>query len=122
MSASHFNIGRIQGEIESLQKTLKLTGFIYNKNSNVDTTPFQIQCPELYNASKTLFHFILSEFNKQTHGQLEAFNKRITTLLTLTDRVQKNQVTQESASETVGVILANDFIPENLRKREHVSI
>lgn len=72
----------------------------------------------LHKTSKTLFDFIL---NKYASGNVnvEFMNKTITYMLNSIVSIQRGEISKTKASEKVGSILADEYIPEYIRDREN---
>jgi Asp-tRNA(Asn)/Glu-tRNA(Gln) amidotransferase B subunit len=110
------NVEKIKQDIAELIKELKETDYIYTKTPG-DTMfeSLQNKYNYLYKTSKTLFAFIVQEANK-TNFSKENFDKKINEILNLILKIQKSELTQNEASEKVGVMLANEYIPAHLLK------
>jgi hypothetical protein len=72
----------------------------------------------LHKTSKTLFDFIL---NKYASGNVnvEVMNKTITYMLNSIVSIQNGEISKTKASEQVGSMLADEYIPEYIRDREN---
>ena len=64
----------------------------------------------LYKTSRTLFLLILKEKNVN-----DTFKQNIKLMLSSISKIQSNEISQNTASEEIGTVLANEYIPSNLR-------
>jgi hypothetical protein len=72
----------------------------------------------LHNTSKTLFDFILNNY-ASGNVNVNFMNKTITYMLNSILSIQKGEISKTKASEQIGSILADEYIPENIRDREN---
>lgn len=72
----------------------------------------------LHNTSKTLFDFILNNY-ASGNVNVNFMNKTITYMLNSIVSIQKGEISKTKASEQIGSILADEYIPENIRDREN---
>lgn len=112
------NVDMIRNNVFDLINELENTNYVYTK------TPYDPVFESLKNkynylhkTSKTLFVFITQETNKKNFSK-EIFYRKIDEILNLVLKIQKSELTQNEASEKVGVMLANEYIPANLLKKE----
>ena len=78
--------------------------------SEISENELQIKYSYLYNISKTLFNFIYKE-KKNKSISIEIFNNQLNQMLDYISKIQKKELTQNNASELVGKMLANQYIP-----------
>lgn len=69
----------------------------------------------LYSTSKTLFNFICKEAIKPTFNKFQ-FNNNIDNMLKNIVKIQKDEISQNTASENIGKLLATQFIPQYKKK------
>jgi hypothetical protein len=116
-------VNEIKKEIKDLIDELKQTNYTYipkrHSNDPEDSTFIQLQNKYTFlsKTSKTLFLYIVRETNSQTFNK-EAFDSKINELLRLITRIQNSEITQDDASKKVGVMLADEYIPKNLRSAD----
>lgn len=65
----------------------------------------------LYSTSKTLFDFIIREVKCRNFNK-ERFELNLNVMLNNILKIQKNELTQNDASEIVGELVAKQFIPQ----------
>ena len=65
----------------------------------------------LYSTSKTLFDFIIREVKGRNFNK-ERFELNLNVMLNNILKIQKNELTQNDASEIVGELVAKQFIPQ----------
>ena len=108
------NVDKIKQDIFELIQELKETNYIYTKMTG-DTIfeSLKNKYNYLYKTSKTLFTFIVQETNN-TNFIKEHFDRKINEIFNLILKIQKDEITQNEASEKVGVMLANEYIPSHL--------
>ena len=82
-----------------------------NNNADTDTEILQEKYNYLYTTSKTLFNFIIKEHNKQGFDKT-LFDRNINQMLSHITRIQKDEISQNNASENIGKLLAKQFIPQ----------
>jgi hypothetical protein len=71
----------------------------------------------LYEISKTLFSFIHKNITNKKFDK-SSFEKNLNEMLKLIFKIQKEEITQDKASELVGSSLAQQYIPESILKHE----
>lgn len=81
------------------------------KNNNKDKEVLQEKYKMLFKTSKTLFNRIytdasMSNFNK------DQFYLRLDKMLELIYNIQNSNISQNTASEEIGTILAKEYIPQ----------
>jgi Asp-tRNA(Asn)/Glu-tRNA(Gln) amidotransferase B subunit len=114
------NVEEIKKEISELIKELQQNQYIQVKKQHHEDkddpmfTYLKKKYSNISTTSKSLFMLILSETNKPNFHK-ESFDKKINEILLLISRIQKSEITQDDASKQVGEMLANEFIPSNLR-------
>lgn len=65
----------------------------------------------LVRTSKTLFKYILTNYNKEGFNE-QFFNHTLKLMLNKIETIQASQTSQEDASASVGLHLAQKFIPQ----------
>lgn len=121
MDIKNVNVDLIKIEINNLFNEIYSLNYILIKKNNADD-PDDITCIRLknkykclFNTSKTLFNYILSEINKDNFNK-NIFDKKINSMLSMISKIQKSEITQDDASKKVGIMLADEYIPSNLRE------
>ena len=79
--------------------------------TNKNTEELESKYSYLYSTSKTLFNFVIKEssipgFNKTL------FDRNLTEMLKHIVLIQKDEISQNTASENIGKLLATQFIPQ----------
>jgi hypothetical protein len=69
----------------------------------------------LHSTSKTLFNFICKEAIKPTFNKSQ-FNINLDNMLKHIIKIQKEEISQNTASENIGKLLATQFIPQYKKK------
>ena len=92
------------------EQVYNLIADLKNTSSN-DTEHLQDKYNHLYTTSKTLFNFIIKEHNK-TNFNKELFDRNLNQMLSHISRIQKDEISQNDASENIGQLLAKQFIPQ----------
>jgi hypothetical protein len=69
----------------------------------------------LHSTSKTLFNFICKEAIKPTFDKSQ-FNINLDNMLKHIIKIQKEEISQNTASENIGKLLATQFIPQYKKK------
>jgi FKBP-type peptidyl-prolyl cis-trans isomerase (trigger factor) len=77
---------------------------------------YQEKYSNLYSTSQTLFKMVLTEAKKPNFNHWSFFAK-LNPMLDLILKIQKSEISQYKASENVGVLLGQEFIPSNLYKK-----
>jgi hypothetical protein len=98
------NISELKQEVYNLCNQLKTTRL-------VNETDLQTKYKYLYTTSKTLFKFIISNYQKPDFDE-ELFNKNLDVMLTQILKIQNSQTSQHTASEFVGTHLAYTYVPQ----------
>jgi hypothetical protein len=117
------NFNSVKKEIDELISELYLTNYVLVKKNNVQDPDdnnyiiFKTKYKYLFNTSKTLFNYILSEINKNGFNKVN-FDFKINEMLYMIHKIQNSEITQDEASKKVGVMLANQYIPNNIRTPE----
>jgi len=102
----------LRQQVKELVDELKSSGYLYNRKGTDETyLAYSKKFNLVYSSSKTLFDLITSTVN----GKVFDETRRIEKALELIESIQCKTDTQESASEKFGKVLANDYIPENLK-------
>lgn len=82
-------------------------------NNNYDKSLLEAKYNYLYVTSKTLFDFIVKNIKEANDKfDMELFNLNLNQMLNYIVKIQNNELTQNDASESVGSLLANQFIPQ----------
>lgn len=97
-------------------KVEKIKTQVYNlmddiKNGEKDSEKLEDKYSYLFSTSKTLFNLVCKEaknhnFNKQQ------FDKNLEQMLNHILKIQKDELSQNDASENIGKLLAKQFIPQ----------
>ena len=82
-----------------------------HSNSNSNTQLLQDRYSYLYATSKTLFEFIIRETRKSNFNK-ERFDTNLEFMLSHIKKIQNKELTQNDASESVGELVAKQFIPQ----------
>ena len=69
----------------------------------------------LYSTSKTLFNFVIKESRKSTFNK-SVFDKNLKEMLKHIVLIQKEEISQNTASENIGKLLAKQYIPQYKNK------
>lgn len=86
------------------------------QTSNNTDNYYQEKYSNLYNTSETLFKMVLTEAKKPNFNHWSFFAK-LNPMLDLILKIQKSEISQYKASENIGVLLGQEFIPSNLYKK-----
>lgn len=111
----------IKNEVFDLIKELSLMRYVHkpkrnhNDQDDVNVVYLKNKYKNLSSTSPTLFNLILSEATKNSFDKT-AFNNKINEMLDLITNIQSSKISQDDASEKVGVMLANEFIPRHIRE------
>lgn len=97
-------VDTIKLEVQSLILDLE-------NNNDYNTVLLQEKYNYLYITSKTLFNFIIKS-SKNDKKDYEQFNLNLNKMLNYIINIQNNELTQNDASEHIGNLLANQFIPQ----------
>ena len=83
------------------------------KNNDVNTKKeiLQEKYSNLFKTSKTLFNTIYNESSDSNFDKVK-FRFRLNKMLELVYKIQNSNITQETASEEIGTILAKEYIPQ----------
>jgi hypothetical protein len=65
----------------------------------------------LYSTSKTLFTFVSNEIKKSFFNK-QQFDRNLDQMLNHIMKIQKDELSQNEASENIGKLLAKQFIPQ----------
>ena len=98
------NVDKVNEQVELLINELSLS-------TNLEESYLQDKYSYLYSTSKTLFNFIVKQVTKPDFNK-EIFDKNLKQMLSHILKIQKNEISQNSASEIIGKLLAKQFIPQ----------
>lgn len=83
---------------------------------NTEEEILQEKYSNLFKTSKTLFNRIYKDSNLNEFDKVK-FNFQLDKMLELVYKIQNSNITQESASEEIGTILAKEYIPQLKEKQ-----
>ena len=97
-------------------KVEKIKTQVYNlmediKNGERDTELLEGKYSYLFNTSKTLFNLVSKEAKKDNFNK-QQFDRNLEQMLKHIVKIQSDELTQNEASENIGKLLANQFIPQ----------
>jgi hypothetical protein len=69
----------------------------------------------LYSTSKGLFELVIKEKSNPGFNKV-LFDKNLDLMLNQINKIQNAEITQYKASQVVGTVIGNQYIPEHLRK------
>jgi hypothetical protein len=81
------------------------------QNGNNNTEELEEKYNYLYSTSKTLFTFVSKEIKKPSFNK-QQFDKNLDHMLNHILKIQKDELSQNEASENIGRLLAKQFIPQ----------
>jgi len=81
------------------------------KNGQHDTEQLEAKYSYLYSTSKTLFTFVCKEVTKTSFNK-QQFDRNLEQMLVHIIKIQKDEISQNNASENIGTLLAKQFIPQ----------
>jgi hypothetical protein len=96
------NVDKIKRDVDNMLND------IYNGNTE---DILQEKYNYLFTTSRTLFKFIIRECNKNNFKK-DQFDNNLKFMLNNILKIQKNELTQNDASENVGKLVAKQFIPQ----------
>jgi hypothetical protein len=106
-------------KVEKIKKEVHdLLQDIQREETNISThlqNKLETKYHYLYSTSKTLFNFICKEAIKPTFNKSQ-FNTNLDNMLKHIIKIQKEEISQNTASENVGKLLATQFIPQYKKK------
>jgi hypothetical protein len=71
----------------------------------------------LFKISPGLFNLIITEA-LSTNFNLKKFQSKLDIMLCYIKDIQESKITQHTASEKVGIVIADEYIPKDLYKKE----
>ena len=74
---------------------------------------------KLHKISKSLFTFIYKNITNKKFDKT-SFEKNLNEMLKLVFKIQRDEITQDKASEIIGGNLAQQYIPESILNRENL--
>lgn len=83
--------------------------------TNKDEEHLESKYSYLFSTSKTLFNFVIKESSKPSFNKT-IFDRNLTEMLKHIVLIQKDEISQNTASENIGKLLANQFIPQYKNK------
>jgi uncharacterized protein YutD len=96
-------------------KVDKIKQQVYNLleeyKTNKNTEELESKYSYLYSTSKTLFNFVIKESSKSGFNKT-LFDNNLTEMLKHIILIQKDEMSQNTASENIGKLLATQFIPQ----------
>lgn len=104
------DVKTIKEQINNLKNKLDM---IYNTGDNKEDWEVSLkrEFRKLYKTSKTLFNYIYINYNTENFNE-NFFNKTIDMMLDKIISIQQSEITQESASNNIGSLLAKKYIPQ----------
>lgn len=81
----------------------------YKTNKNIEE--LESKYSYLHSTSKTLFNFVIKESSKPGFNKT-LFDRNLTEMLKHIVLIQKDEMSQNTASENIGKLLATQFIPQ----------
>lgn len=81
---------------------------LQNKVTNVN---FEEKYKTLYSTSKSLFNMTLKDGSSPTFNKT-LFNEKLDKMLDYIKKIQQSHITQETASQEIGKVLASEYIPQ----------
>ena len=99
--------------INTVQIYNEVNNMILDMKNNCNESEYlQSKYKYLFESSNTLFNFVFNQYNSVTNPfQEDEFKKQLTKMLDYVIQVQTNKLNQNDASEKVGKMLANHYIP-----------
>lgn len=108
---NNLDCGRLRKECNELLKTLE-----YKTNLTDDQKEdLRIKYHYINDASKGLFDFILRNKSSSLFDKI-TFDKHLNLMLDKFSNVRDVKTTQDKASEEIGSVIFNKYIPANLRQ------
>ena len=86
-------------------------GLLNDIQNGNDITQLEEKYNYLYSTSKTLFTFVSKEIKKPSFNK-QQFDKNLDHMLNHIIKIQKDELSQNEASENIGKLLAKQFIPQ----------
>jgi hypothetical protein len=86
-------------------------GLLNDIQNGNDTEQLEEKYNYLYSTSKTLFTFVSKEIKKPSFNK-QQFDKNLDQMLNHILKIQKDELSQNEASENIGKLLAKQFIPQ----------
>lgn len=86
-------------------------GLLNDIQNGNDTEQLEEKYNYLYSTSKTLFTFVSKEIKKPSFNK-QQFDKNLDQMLNHILKIQKDELSQNKASENIGKLLAKQFIPQ----------
>ena len=86
-------------------------GLLNDIQNGNDITQLEEKYNYLYSTSKTLFTFVSKEIKKPSFNK-QQFDKNLDHMLNHILKIQKDELSQNEASENIGKLLAKQFIPQ----------
>jgi len=103
------NVSKITEEVNELFKDIDDL-VVRNENVSAWSDTLQKKHKYLYKTSSTLFNYILKNY-KNPNFDAAFFDRTLNMMLHQISQIQRSNVSQNSASETIGTHLATTFIP-----------
>lgn len=86
-------------------------GLLNDIQNGNDITQLEEKYNYLYSTSKTLFTFVSKEIKRPSFNK-QQFDKNLDNMLNHILKIQKDELSQNEASENIGKLLAKQFIPQ----------
>lgn len=90
---------------------MQVYGLVTDIQNGNDTEQLKDKYNYLYSTSKTLFTFVSKEIQKPSFNK-QQFDKNLEQMLNHILKIQKDELSQNEASENIGKLLAKQFIPQ----------
>lgn len=103
MSINNTNVDQIKTQVTEL--------ILDCINTTLDVKFLETKYVYLYTVSKTLFEFIIRE-TKSKNFNKSRFDNNLDFMLNYILKIQNNELTQNDASESVGELVAKQYIPQ----------
>ena len=113
MSIHNTKTDIIRKEIDNLIQELRYT--VPTADQGIEY--LQNKYNYLYSTSESLFKMIVRESLKPDFD-LIIFKQKVSIMLNYILKIQRETITQEAASEKVGVLLGKEYIPKDLYKQD----
>lgn len=79
--------------------------------TNKDMESLESKYNYLFSTSKTLFNFVIKESTKPQFDK-SSFDRNLTQMLHHITLIQRDEMSQNTASENIGQLLADQYIPQ----------
>jgi hypothetical protein len=113
MSVNDTNVNIIKKECYDLITELKTTEPEINQGIEYLEQKYNY----LFKTSETLFKLIIKD-SLQPNFNYNTFENKLNVMLDYILKIQNSNITQNEASEKIGVVVADEYIPKNLYKKD----